>query len=141
MIWLAAGKWNRHSGLVFTMDRIYLQGYRWTPLVWLGWRRSKRNSSLTPLQRLLACRGPADWELRGDSPDSVTYSCTRHLSRMIEGDGEGVHDTLECIRVDGRDIQAPCCHIVTLPSPAGVVADAIGAAVGYIEEHGLWGWL
>ena len=38
MIWIAFGEWSSSSGSMFTRQRIYLHGYRWTPFVSVRWR-------------------------------------------------------------------------------------------------------
>lgn len=40
MPWLNFGKWNRAAGKVFIAQRVYLQGYKWTPIVVLRFRHT-----------------------------------------------------------------------------------------------------
>jgi hypothetical protein len=35
MFWLSFGKWASFHGRLFNRRRLYLDGYRWTPVVWI----------------------------------------------------------------------------------------------------------
>ena len=39
MFWISFGKWERQSGRLFTMKRVYYNRYRWTPFVKLSLRK------------------------------------------------------------------------------------------------------
>lgn len=33
MIWISFGKWSSHSNSMFIWDRVYKEGYKWTPFI------------------------------------------------------------------------------------------------------------
>lgn len=41
MIWINFGKWDHKGGRLFTFERIYIKGYRWTPIVRFQRRRKR----------------------------------------------------------------------------------------------------
>jgi len=35
MLWFNFGRWNSAAGRIWKRQRIYINGYKWTPLVWV----------------------------------------------------------------------------------------------------------
>lgn len=35
MFWINFGRWNHSAGSLFISTRVYRDGYKWTPLIWV----------------------------------------------------------------------------------------------------------
>lgn len=46
MIWISFAKWQRSCGNIFTLERYYKYGYKWTPLVKVSFRYLKTISQV-----------------------------------------------------------------------------------------------
>ena len=60
MIMIRFGRWSRAGGKIFTWQRIYFKGYKWTPFVLI---KRRKQSTLESMRQLMGIQGSnGNWD-------------------------------------------------------------------------------